>query len=201
MKTLSSKEFQAMKTKEYKDKLDAMNTSTKAAKARQRLGYKYLNNLNDEGRFGRVEELLSTTKYSNKIRVGLQGKPDTYIKWKNSDNVVTSRPIEVKTNGGRISDLIRRLENGKDTLIVYSLNICNSTTKGKPRVIEPVLMYFSEFYKMLKETNAIKNTNGRNPEIAIQPSSKKMYNRLLDYPIPYEQDTIYSEDDLEGLSL
>ena len=76
-------QFNRERTQEYMNRLDAIPLTSKAAKTRQALGYKYLANVKDTGRFGRVEELLSATTHSSKSRVGLQGKADTYIKWKN----------------------------------------------------------------------------------------------------------------------
>lgn len=194
-------EFTREKEMDYLDRITQMNASTTAARKRRELALKYLENKGDSGRFGRIEELLSTTSKSGKQRVGGQGRLDTAIRWRNEDNKVTFRMVEVKTNGGRIEELIKRLEDGKDTLFIYDLNICNSTTKFKERRVEPVIMYFSLFYKMLMSINGIKSTNGKNPERAIQVSKIDLYNRLLEYPIPYENDTTYEESDFEGLEL
>jgi hypothetical protein len=38
-----------------------------------------------------------------------------------------------------------------------------------------------------------------NPEPAIQVSSKRLFERLLDWPIPYEPDTVYTPDDFDGV--
>lgn len=176
-------------------------TPTRARLERVEKAILYLENEQDSGRYGRVEELLAATTYSQKNRVSLQGKADSFLRWKNDNGTIVNRPFERKTNGGRIGELVRRLEKGKDTLLVYSMDICNSTTKGKRRLVEPVLVWFSNFYNMLEEINGLKNTNGKNPEIAIQVSKIDLYNRLLDYPIPYDPDTVYSQDDLEDLPI
>lgn len=193
------KNYQEIKRLEWLKKLGKITPKNKAENERLEKAFYYLENINDST-FGRLEELFSCTTHSRKNAVALQNAPDTFIKWKNENGKTVNRPAEVKTNGGRIGKMIERLQNGKDTLFIYSLDICNSGTGQQVRKIEPILCYFSQFYEMLLETNAIKETNGKNNELAIQPTSKKMFDRLQDWFIPYEPNTIYSEDDLDGLT-
>lgn len=197
-----TEQFQLLKEVEYYEKIVAYETTatTSQQKARAQEMRRHLASTSD-GRFGCIDELLSTTDKSSKVRVSKQGKADTAIKWRNEQGKVTNRPAERKTNGGRIGEMIDRLAKGKDTLVIYSLDICNSNTKGKRRIVEPVIIPFSVFYNCLIECNALKQTNGEHNEFAIQVTSKKLYDRLLDYPIPYEPNTIYCADDFEDIEL
>ena len=158
---------------------------------------KYFNGrMGDSGWFGRITEIFSHTVKSRKSWVALQGRDDSHIKFKKNGKI-QYLPIEVKTNGGRISSLYER---NAPKFIVYSLNINNSLTK-EPRIVEPVIMRTQDFLQLLTECNAIKNTNGTNPELAIQAISKKLYIRLLEYPISYDRDAIYTEYDFEGIEI
>ncbi len=67
------------------------------------------------------------------------------------------------------------------------------------RHVDPVIMPTDTFLALLVSCNAIKSTNGTNPEPAIQVSSKRLFERLLDWPIPYEPDTVYTPDDFDGV--
>lgn len=201
-------ESNAIKTAEWTARIDAeesKDTSKLTPMARKAQAERiaksryYLSNINDST-FGRLEELWSCTDNSTKIRVSAQGKADTYIKWR--DNAHGRRAVEVKTNGGRIGGLIDRMNKGAKDLIVYDLNICNSTTQNLPRRLEqPVIVPFDLFYAMLVECNAIKRTNGSQDEYAIQPSNKKMFDRLCDYPITYDPNYVYSNDEFEGIEI
>ena len=94
---------------EYKRISDALPEKTKAQKARKALCLKYLENLNDDGRFGRIDELTSVKPTSRKTRVSKQGKTDITVRFNNGSKVV-NKAVERKTNGGRIEDMIQALE-------------------------------------------------------------------------------------------
>lgn len=151
----------------------------------------------DDGAKGRIFELLCATKHSHKTCVSVQGKADTFIKYGKG-----SVPAECKTNGGRIENL----RNSKVKFVIYYMNFTqkHKATKKSPaweekREIKPVLIPKEIFLAALDRFGATKSTNGRNPEEAIQVSSKKFYEWLLEWPIPYEPNTCYTEDDFEGL--
>jgi len=150
----------------------------------------------DSGWYGRIVELSSHTGKSRKIRVAKQGKADTHIKLEKNGKI-RYLPCEVKTNGGRISSLY---EKNAPKFVIYSMNVSNSLCK-EPRIIPPVVIKTSDFLQLLEDCNAIKNTNGKNDELAIQAISKQLYQRLLDYPILYDENAIYTEDDFEGLEI
>ncbi len=193
------------RTQEYLARIEAMRQGTKAQKIRYNLCMKYLYNFKDDGRFGRIDELMAVKASSSKTRVAKQGKNDIPVRWDNGTREV-NRPAEYKTNGGRIEELIDRLEEGKDKLFVYKLDytVKHTVKSGEVKTEtrqEEIICYFSQFYSMLLELNAIKLTGGKHSELAIQPSSKKMYERLLEWPIPFDPYNTYCEDDFEGLEM
>lgn len=162
--------------------------------------WKILDNDSDDGRFGRVFELFNATPNSRKTRVSTAKETDNFIRWAGKNKTV-NRPAESKTNGGRIGEMIARLESGKDTILIYSMDVCNSSTSGVRREILPIVCMFSVFYKCLLDCNAIKRTNGKQDEPAIQVSSKKLFERLSNYSLRYEPKRIYCEDDFKGLTM
>ena len=157
-------------------------------------------NTND-GAKGKIFELECATKNSRKIDIGEVNESDVFIHVGSRNSNVKA---EVKTNGGRIESLI----NGKNPAkyIIYRLDIDVKLPAGKTkpariehRHVSPVLIPTDIFINALIRFNAIKNTNGKQPERAIQVTSKKLYNWLLEWPIPYDPTLIYQISDFEGL--
>ena len=153
------------------------------------------------GAIGKIEELRSVTSSSRKTAVALQGEADIYIHIGSKRSNV---PAERKTNGGRIGSL-RKPDAPR--YVVYSMRFVQKHKAGKHteaydevREIDPVLIPTAVFLAALDRFHATKSTNGRNPEEAIQVSSKKFFEWLLDWPIPYTPGTVYTEDDFEGLA-
>lgn len=171
---------------------------TKEAKIRVSEIERHLSNLADNGREGRAFELSCANTYSRKIRVSKQGQADTYVKV--GRGYIAA---ECKTNGGRIASL--RAKNAPK-LVIYRLHFVQKHKACKTaeaweeiREIDPVLIPTEIFLAALDRFGATKSTNGKNPEEAIQVSSKKFFEWLLDWPIPYEPDTAYTWEDFEGL--
>ena len=144
-------------------------------------------NTND-GAKGKIFELECATKNSRKTDIGEVNESDVYIHVGGKNANIKA---EVKTNGGRIESLI----NGKNPAkyVIYRLDIDIKLPAGKTRPARYV------FINALIRFNAIKNTNGKQPERAIQVTSKKLYNWLLEWPIPYDPTLIYQISDFEGL--
>lgn len=167
-------------------------------KARQAEIKRHLANRgHDDGAIGRAFELTCHTKYSRKTRVSLQDRADTYIMF----NGVPAT-AECKTNGGRIGFL----RDSKIKFVIYAMDFTQKHAATKKhaayderRVVDPVIVPTNIFLAALDRFGATKSTNGRNPEEAIQVSSKKFYEWLLDWPIPYKPDNHYTTDDFEGL--
>jgi hypothetical protein len=153
----------------------------------------------DDGAFGRVFELECASASSRKVRVSKQGQADVYIRL-GRGNV----KAECKTNGGRIESLRKA---GAPRFVIYRLDYVQKHKAGKNteaweehREIDPVVIPTEVFLAALDRFGATKSTNGKNPEEAIQVSSKKFFEWLLDWPIPYEPGTVYTMDDFEGLN-
>lgn len=161
---------------------------------------RHVNNADhDPGAYGRVFELECASHGSHKTAVSVQGKADVFIHY--GKGYV---PAECKTNGGRIGSL-RKPDAPK--FVIYRLEFVqkHKATKTAParedyRYIAPVLIPTAVFLAALDRFGATKSTNGAFPEEAIQVSSKKFYEWLLDWPIPYEPGTHYTADDFEGLA-
>lgn len=154
----------------------------------------------DCGWWGRVKELEYASENSRKTRVSKQGQADIFV---HIGSIKVNIPAEVKTNGGRIESL--RKPNAP-RYVVYTMRYIQKHKAGKHteayeelREIDPVLIPTAVFLAALDRFGATKSTNGKNPEEAIQVSSKKFFEWLLDWPIPYEPGTVYTEDDFEGL--
>ena len=152
----------------------------------------------DDGALGRVFELECASAGSHKTRVSVQGKADVFIHY--GKGYVAA---ECKTNGGRISAL--RKPNAPK-FVIYKLDFIqrhkaskSAPAYGEERHIDPVLIPTAVFLAALDRFGATKSTNGNNPEEAIQVSSKKFFEWLLDWPIPYEPGLTYTADDFEGL--
>lgn len=177
----------------------------KLATARAAEMRRHLSNAgHDSGAFGRIAELASHTDKSRKVKVATQGKADTAIKLETGGKV-RYVAAEVKTNGGRIASL---LSKGAPAYVVYSMDFVQKHKASKSKAawdetrhVDPVVIPTAVFLDMLRACNAIKSTNGNNPEPAIQVSSKRLYEMLLDWPIPYEPDTVYTPDDFDGLEV
>lgn len=172
---------------------EAKNTKSAQARATE-MRRIYANRATDTcGWFGRLVEVASHYNRSRQVQVARQGKVDTRVKLL-VNGKVRNIPAECKTNGGRIGCL---LEAGAPRFVVYSLNLCNAGTGNLPRRLAPVVMLREDFLSLLNECNAVKNTNGNNPEPAIQASSKKLFLRLQN-ATPFEANRVYT---LEEISL
>lgn len=155
----------------------------------------------NDGARGKIFELECATKNSKKTDIGEVNESDVYIHVGGKNANIKA---EVKTNGGRIESLI----NGKNPAkyVIYRLDIDIKLPAGKTkpariehRHVDPVVIPTDVFINALIRFNAIKNTNGKQPERAIQVTSKKLYNWLLEWPIPYNPTLIYQISDFEGL--
>lgn len=169
----------------YTEKISAMKITTSYDAKRQEKAFQYLARADiDSGAFGRIDELLSRKHGSKKTEVATQGQNDTSVTVDGKNY-----RAERKTNGGRISGI-------KSRYVVYSLDICNSTTGNKQRTLEPMVFSLEGFLEILETAGAIKCTNGKNPEQAVQPSSLKMFRLMEQYGIPFDIDRNYSADEI-----
>ena len=173
---------------------DKMENGTTEEKRRAVCAWAYLFNSEDDGRFGRIEELLNARSKSRKSRVSAQGKTDNYIK-------IDGRyyDAESKINGGRIESLLN--VHGRPAFVIYTLDIVvkhkDTTERRYAKKVIPTAL----FINFLINNGLTKSTNGKNPEMAIQCSSKKLFTALLNYPIDFIPDYEYSAEDFDGLEL
>ena len=174
---------------------------TKYQKAREeKIAYYYSRLSINPGAWGCIEELKSVSANSKKVSVSKQGENDIYI---HINSKRANIPAERKTNGGRIESLRK---SNAPRYVVYSMRFVQKHKAGKNteawdelREIEPVVIPTEVFLNALDRFGATKSTNGKNPEEAIQVSSKKFFEWLLDWPIPFNPDLVYTEEDFEGL--
>lgn len=172
-----------------------------------------LANTCDDGRFGRAFELSCCRNLSHKTSVSKQGQVDVSVKVL-INGKAKYIPAECKTNGGRVNDLLDG--SNKSAFVIYRLDFTQKfkATKTAPareevRHIPPVIIPTVLFVAMLTECNAIKAVNhgGVQDGIAIQPSSKRMYERLVAYidnygeAVLFDNAKTYEAWDFEGLEL
>lgn len=140
----------------------------------------------DSGANGKVDELMHTASTSRKYRVSSVGQVDLYIRFTKDGKRVTL-PVENKTNGGEITAIYKALNRGKDGLILYSLNVCNSNTNNKRRDVSTRIMRYSTFWSMLEACGAIrynKKTTAGGTCMAIEPTKKglvALLERMTEY--------------------
>lgn len=167
---------------------------------------KYLRNDRDDGRFGRAFELSCARPLSNKTTVAKQGATDVSVKFRTPKGV-RYVPAECKTNGGRIDSLLDG--SNKSRYVVYMMDTIQrhkaTKTRGEwtevRRLEKPVIIPTQLFIETLKRFNALKEVRhgGVVDGIAIQVSSKKLYEWLLDYPVVFDREYTYEEWEFEGL--
>ena len=171
-----------------------------------------LNNAHNPGAMGRAFELSCARAGSRKTCVSKQGKVDVSVKV-----VVNGKarymPAECKTNGGRVDDLLSG--SNKSAFVIYQLTFVQkhkATKKAEAweeiRSVPAVIVPTALFLQMLTECNAIKAIahGGVQDGIAIQPSSKRMYERLTAYTenfpdMVFSPEATYEDWMFEGLEL
>lgn len=177
----------------------------KALNTRNANATRHLINSADDGRFGRAFELECARANSRKISVSKQGQVDVSVKFVDGNGKVKYVPCEVKTNGGRVDEL---LNGSKARYVIYRLEFVQKHKASKTRdawdevrTVEPVIIPKTLFIAKLKEFNAIKavNRNGEFDGYGIQVSSKKWYEWLADYPVKFDNESTYEEWEFEGL--
>lgn len=170
----------------------------------------YQTNYKGHGCLGCCAEMLTATTNSTKVTISNTGRIDCHIKFKSSSGYVIPVSCERKTNGGRIETIegeFSKAEHIEGKYIVYSLDICNTSTSGKRRYVPAVVIPRLLFIEKLIEFNAIKKVYKYVEETGeryldgygIQASSKKLYAWLADWPIVYDRNAVYCDDDFEGL--
>jgi len=182
---LIRKSIEIVNTFEPKTKLDEKRKAKAIELLQLNVARVKANEPIDSGIYGKIKELLSHNAKSTIIRVRAQGKSDSFI---NVDG--KRKPLEVKTNGGRVESLFTMNEKAKATnYIRYTLDFI--VKAGKPRkdgTCKPEehryfdgVMTVKTFIEILESTKAYKviGHNESDKERAIQSDSKKLYKALL----------------------
>lgn len=172
-----------------------------------------LSNTADPGRFGKVKELLRARRLSRKTSVSAQDKTDNHVAIRYEEKI---RYIgaESKTNGGRVEKIINGTQ--KEKFVIYSLEFTqkHKATKTAPareerREIPDIIIPTELFRSLLLELGCYKDIahGGKVDGIGIQPSSKKLYQRLVAYidnygdSVLFDPDKVYDSWELEGLEI
>lgn len=160
----------------------------------------------DDGRFGKLFELLFVGDTSHKSKVAKQGKIDGYF-WLNGKR----HKVEYKINGGRIGSLLRVVKPDTE-YIIYIMEFTTRTYTNKDGSIGGGKHYAStaciftvaDFLKLVNHLNATKvigHANKNDTEVAVQGDSAKLCKALWDYPIEFNPDNRYITDDFEELEI
>lgn len=163
-----------------------------------------LSNTANCGAYGRAFEIACARPASHKVAVATQGKTDVSVRV-----IINGKtrylPAECKTNGGRVNDLLDG--SNKSRFVIYKLDFVQkhkATKKAEAweeiRSTPALLIPTKLFVAMLLDCNAIKEVrhNGEVDGIAIQPSSKRMFERLLAYAENFPDMEFSPEADYEG---
>lgn len=164
----------------------------------------YVTNYRADGCMGCVAEMLSATSGSKKATVSNSGRADCHIKYRTASGAVVPVQCERKTNGGRIETFeteFSKAEQMSGKFVIYSMDICNSTTSNLRRYVPAVVIPRKLFIEKLQEFKAVKamRHGGEVDGYGIQVSKKALYLWLADWPIVYDRNAIYSDEDFEGL--
>ena len=157
----------------------------------------------DSGARGKAFEIECAMETSKKKGVAKVGRTDVFIRLNGK-----AVPAECKTNGGRVETLI--YGSNKSEFVIYRLDtiIKHKASKAREawketRYIAPIIVPTDVFIDCLQDCNALKyiRHGGEIDGIGIQASSKKLYERLLRWPVRYERTREYFDSDFEGLTL
>ena len=163
----------------------------------------YTRVINSDNAFGIASELASRRQNSNLDGISAIDKADTYVsvRFTRDDGTVYTIPVpaENKTNGGRINHLFDNKAHNR--FVLYEMDICNACTNGIRRRVKKRIIPLKLFLTVLEQTKAYKKVNhdGITDGIAIQVSSKKLFTWLSDYPILFDNQTIYKATDFNNL--
>lgn len=186
---------------------------TKYEKARQARIAEILSNERDSGRFGKVDELLACRPNSRKVDVSKQNETDNHLRV-SYNGKVRNVGFENKTNGGRVEKILDGSQ--KEAFVVYSLSFTQkhkATKKAEAweelRIVPKVIIPTELFRSLLVELGCYKDQRhgGKVDGIGIQPSSKKLYERLTAYVENYGESVLFSTTkvyeswELEGLEI
>lgn len=179
-------------------------TSDKDVKRLDKAWAMYVTDYRGDGCMGCVAEVLAATTHSKKETISNAGRVDCFIRYRTESGHIIPVSVERKTNGGRVRTVeteFSKAEEMSGKFVVYSMDVCNAATSNLRRRVQPVVIPRKLFMEKLVEFKAIKsvNRNGELEGFAIQVSKKAFYEWLLDWPVVYDRNAVYCDDDFEGL--
>lgn len=162
-KTIASKND----LKRYNNMVKYINSEVAKIKGESDVNY-------DDGILGRVIELFCRDSASTLTEVRTQGKCDAYLPTPDGRRV----KAEIKTNGGQVHELMKMSRRQQEhTFMVYfsHTEIPRSKNSNKP-------VSFYDCFKVMTIADFLDNgtfkENKSRGTINVQPTSKKMYERL-----------------------
>lgn len=162
-KTIASKND----LKRYNNMVKYINSEIAKIKGESDVNY-------DDGILGRVIELFCRDSASTLTEVRTQGKCDAYLPTPDGRRV----KAEIKTNGGQVHELMKMSRRQQEhTFMVYfsHTEIPRSKNSNKP-------VSFYDCFKVMTIADFLDNgtfkENKSRGTINVQPTSKKMYERL-----------------------
>lgn len=143
----------------------------------------------DSGAYGKKIELELTPKKSQKKRVAGHNESDNYFYLDGK-----KESIEIKTNGGRIENLLK-IKTPQKSYIAYKIHLCNSTTGGKLIDIAPRIMTVSHFLEILNAVGAVR-MNSDKKEHCIQVSKRGLW-QAMEKELVYDPNRHYTIDEIQ----
>ena len=164
----------------------------------------YVTDYRGDGCMGSCAEMLTATSGSKKATISNAGKMDCFINYRSASGHVVPVSAERKTSGGRIQTFeteFSKAEQIQGKYVVYSMDVCNKNTGYIRRYVPAVVIPRKLFIQKLIEFGAIKEMKhgGIVDGYGIQVTKKEWFLWLSDWPIVYDRNAIYSDDDFEGL--
>ena len=104
---------------------------------------------------GLINEFNNCQEGNTKTAIGKQGKGDNFLEFADGEKIV-HRWVESKMNDSEMDRVLASLNKGKDGIIIYTLNVCNSNTSYKTRAVTPRIMRYSTFVSLLNACGALR---------------------------------------------
>lgn len=134
----------------------------------------------DDGILGRVIELFCRDSASTLTEVRTQGKCDAYIPTTDGKRV----KAEIKTNGGQVHELMKMSRRQQEaTFMIYFSHTAIPQSTAAKKANKPISYY--DCFKVMTIADFLDNgtfkENKSRGTINVQPTSKKMYEKLASF--------------------
>ena len=168
----------------------------------------YVNDYKGPGCMGCIAEMLTATTNSTKETISNPGANDCWIKYRTENGYIVPVQCERKTSGGRVSTFENELSKAETITgkyVIYSMDVCNKNTGYLRRYVPAVVIPRVLFMQKLDEFKAIKAMYHKRNGISqcdgygIQVTKKDWFLWLAEYPIVYDRNAVYCDDDFIGL--